>query len=117
MATYKSYKELKGKTLQYNDKVIILCLEYIVSATHLYTAQGINSEIFTRLALDKESFCTKAYGYSSTSGSWPSCQVEDYEALTRCVLWLFQIAEIYYGKQEYPEEETLTEVAKTTRRR
>jgi hypothetical protein len=98
--TYKSYSELKGKTLTPGDKVIFgYGLEYIVSGNHLYNDNGHNSTIFEQLNIvKKDNLADTVYGYgTSHAGSWPSAKDGDYEALTRLVLVLFQFVE---GKKQ-----------------
>lgn len=93
MATYSSYAELHGRTLAYDDRVIFTVkgesLVYSVRNSWLNHDSGINSEIFTKLGLSKESFCEKAYNYVPIGGDWPYSKDSDYEAATRLVLALF----------------------------
>lgn len=49
-----------------------------------------NSEIFNALGLNKEDFCTRYYCYESNIGDFPMCKDEDFAALTRVVIALFQ---------------------------
>jgi hypothetical protein len=98
--TYKSYSELKGNTLKCDDRVIFGAgREYIVYANHLCNDNGHNSEIFQQLNIVKEHHLADiVYGYDANrAGSWPSTKDNDYEALTRLVLVLFQFVE---GKKQ-----------------
>lgn len=93
MATYRNLKELGDAILQYDDKVILADLEYIVYPEYLSCPHSANEAIFTRLNLNKHTFCDKHYGYRSEEGGWPECNPGDYEALTRVVKALFKIIE------------------------
>jgi hypothetical protein len=97
MKTYKSYNELKGNTLAYEDKVIMDNHEYTVCMTFLRNISGENnSYIFKKYDIARN-LADTVYGYKTTEGDWPCSRVDDYKALTRLVLVLFQFLE---GKQE-----------------
>lgn len=70
-----------------NDKQ----LKYSVQSNHLSNVhRGNNDEIFLLLKLDKYVFCYTNYGYAHKGGDWPTCKQEDYRALTRVVIALYQ---------------------------
>lgn len=94
MATYRCLADLQGKTLKYDDIVILKNITYIVNTKFLSEEDCYNEKIFEVLSIPhKEKFATKAYGYESTRGAWPECRPYDYEALTRCVIELYKIIE------------------------
>lgn len=59
--------------------------KYTVEDAWLSNTSGRNYEIFDVLGLDKEEFCSKAYGYPPESGSWPECHDRDLDALNRVI--------------------------------
>ena len=64
---------------------------------------GNNSRIFNALGMDKAAkvkFCNDAYGYPSDGGDFPTCKVDDYEALTNVVKHLYDACNRFnvYGK-------------------
>lgn len=97
MATYKTSKQLTGKTLKEGDNIQFRIgqktLDYEVKSNHLNHPNGPNDEIFTLLGLDKKEFAKKHYGYAANYGNFPECKDEDYKALTRITLALFKEAE------------------------
>ncbi len=52
-----------------------------------------NDKIFRLLKIDKYDIATKAYGYKSLAGVWPTSRTDDYPALTRLVAELYKIIE------------------------
>lgn len=95
MATYRCLKDLQGKTLEYEDIVILKDIKYIVQSKFLEEENKLdNSKIFKVLSIpSKEKFATNAYGYTHNYGDWPECKKDDYPALTRCVIELYKIIE------------------------
>ena len=95
MAEYRCLADLQGKTLKYEDCVILKGIKYRVLAKFLSECEGgDNSKIFDILSISsKEAFAAKAYGYEHNGGAWPECKRNDYEALTRCVIELFKLIE------------------------
>jgi len=93
MATYRTFKELNGKTLKYADIVILQGYRYIVQDNHLYARETSNDRIFDQLALNKMQLAIDAYGYKTMIGIWPVSGNEDYEALTRLCLVLLALQE------------------------
>ncbi len=102
MAVYKSYIELENNILQLNDIIYFNGIKYYVSHTHLsfVIEKGQllrNDHIFNILNIkNKVEFCSKHYGYPSTNGSFPSAKINDYKALTRIALGIFNEFEISY---------------------
>ena len=71
---------------------------------------GENSKIFNALGMDnavKVKFCNDAYGYPSDGGDFPTCKLDDYEALTNVVKHLYDACNNFnvYGKVKTEEEE------------
>lgn len=96
MAIYKNLKELGDNTLKYQDIVILGDTFYKVVDNHLRceNENENNTKIFKQLNInDRQSFCTKLYGYSSGPGAWPTASRGDFRALTRVVKALFEILE------------------------
>jgi hypothetical protein len=75
--------------LKEGDKVIFnvdgQTLIYVVQVDHLSRAFNFNDAIFEFLGLDKDTFCTKHYGYDADQGDWPVFHDRDYDAATRVV--------------------------------
>lgn len=95
---FKTYKELKGKTLKKGDKVHLKDIVYTTENSFLTCNDFINSAIFNILKLNKITFCEKYYGYEDDGyGDWPQCEQDDFKALTRVVIALFKLIE---GKQK-----------------
>ena len=100
MKTYKSYKELKGKTLKCYDrlhfKVNKRIFEYRTMRRCLICLVYFYDVIFDRLNIkDRFEFCSKSYGYKVNHGLFPSCHESDYKALTRVALDLFKLCDNY----------------------
>lgn len=80
---------------KYNDKVY----KYEVREQYLHNTKGYNDIIFAELELNKYNVATTAYGYLCGDGSWPEYNNQDYKALARLVIFLFEEIE----KRENPE--------------
>lgn len=94
MVEYKCLADLQGKTLEYDDIVILKNIEYRVRSRFLQEPHLNNEAIFNVLSISsKEDFASNAYGYECKGGSWPECKPLDYAALTRCVIELYKIIE------------------------
>lgn len=71
---------------------------------------GENSKIFNALGMEdnvaKVKFCNDAYGYPSDGGDFPTCKLDDYEALTNVVKRLYDACNNFnvYGKVKTEEE-------------
>jgi hypothetical protein len=102
MTTYRSYKALFGKELKYLDILIFNkdgLHTYEVQPTFLQNRDGrINGTIFYKLWVSAMEFCSEAYGYTAKGGDCPTCKDEDYAALTRLALKIFELCE---GKPKY----------------
>ena len=99
MAEYKCLADLQGKTLKYDDIVILKDIKYKVNPRFLSEGHRDNSKIFKILSISsKEDFASNAYGYKSFGGAWPACEINDYEALTKLVIELYKIIE---GKEQW----------------
>lgn len=106
MTTYKCLDDIRGiKTLAKGDTVIFTKdgkqYEYKVESCYLRYPDGLNDEIFTVLGLDKRKFCENVYGYEAMAGSWPDTRIDDYPALTRAVVKLYEIIEGKTAKETY----------------
>lgn len=110
MATYKCLADLQGKTLKFEDTVVFGNIEYIVQSNYLKEIHGDNSKIFRTLSISKYDFTTNAYGYGCFGGDWPECNLNDYSALTRCVIELYKIIG---GKLEEKQWYKITTPGKT----
>lgn len=102
MATYKSFDQLNGKTLQRKDIVIFGDdIRYVVASSFLHSAMVANDMIFRVISKTNEPFiealASAAYGYRPKGGCWPQSSHEDWEALTRLVLVLYAF---YEGSEE-----------------
>ena len=101
-------KQVTKHQLRFGDYVYFrvgdCTLAYKVTNTHLHSDTHSNGEIFTRLELDKYAVCTQCYGYDAGYGSFPICQYEDFEALTRLVNYLQQKCREYNAKHDLPED-------------
>lgn len=101
--TNDNYRILHKKSLKigdivyfkYNHKVY----KYEVKEKYLYNTKGYNDEILIELKLNKYSAASKAYGYPGGDGAWPEYNNQDYQALTRFVIFLFEEIE----KRENPK--------------
>lgn len=110
---YKSIPYIKrGDKVQFNvDGEII---NYKVQGCYLEEACYYNALIFSKLHLDKYSFCTNAYGYETNSGEFPNSRDYDFEALHRVLNDLFEyIHTIYVSTDVKPKvKSNLTEFNK-----
>ena len=97
--TFKNAAELKGEVLQDGDEVVFvvheLTLQYHVNSTYLSCRDGENDRVFDELGMGtdaKIAFAKEAYGYilPTSSGFWPYSEFEDYAALTRLCLALYE---------------------------
>lgn len=94
MAEYKCLADLQGKTLEYEDIVILKDIKYQVQSRYLQEEYYNNDKIFDVLSISsKEGFASNAYGYECNGGAWPECKLHDYAALTKCVIELYKIIE------------------------
>jgi hypothetical protein len=97
MTTYKSYSELKGKTLTPGNIVIFCTDEYRVNldTRYLNRINGRNDQVFHACGItNKYDLADTVYGYENDrEGVWPNFELGDYKALTRLVLVLFQFLE------------------------
>jgi len=97
MITYRNSKELVGKTLNVDDRVLFVVdgVEYMywVKDDYLSCPNRNNSVIFEALSLNKIDFCSTHYGYLATKGSWPVTKNRDFEALTRVVGELLSLSD------------------------
>ena len=103
MAEYRKYSELVGATLEYDDTVFFGNRKYKVRHNFLANVSGPNYQIFLDLNINTSiKFCSNAYGYYiDGNGSWPVCSPNDYSALTRCVLAIYEIIEGEEKEQWY----------------
>ena len=89
MATITCKEDLEGYTLEAGDVVIFRVegekMEYKVFEWFLSKDGYNNGRIFTLLSLNKNTFCSNAYGYNDMGGSWPTYKCQDYKAATRVV--------------------------------
>lgn len=97
--TFKNAEELKGEVLQYDDQVVFTVrgesVSYSVCEDYLNGTDRCNDRVFDMLDMsqdEKEQFAEEAYGYSlpSRGGFWPYSKFEDYAALTRLCLALYE---------------------------
>lgn len=92
--TSSNYRILHEKPLQYDDIVFFTynntTHKYEVRDSYLFNINGWNDAIFNDLRLIKEHVATEAYGYTCIKGDWPVCHDDDYAALTRLVIFLFE---------------------------
>jgi hypothetical protein len=73
-------------------------IKYLVKTNHLnIISGGDNDYIFSLLQLKKYEVAGKCYGYHTSEGYWPTSKDEDYEGLTRLVLFLFDKCQEYNG--------------------
>ena len=109
--TRGNYKQIlieQKKELQSKDEVIFTTpkgnLFYTVYLNYLGCGDRENAAIFNDLGLDKDSFSLKYYGYDSRGGDWPSSHDNDYKALTRLVIGLYEEIE-----RQYPCKKAVSE--------
>lgn len=103
MAEYRTYLDLVGATLKYDDTVFLGDRTYKVRHHFLCNCSGPNYQIFQDLHIDNATeFCSKAYGYCAKECcSWPECLHDDYSALKRCVLAIYRIIESTQEKEQW----------------
>jgi hypothetical protein len=106
MKTYKSFNELNGNTLAEGDIVVFNGNNYFAptnrgSFLSSRTTAVSNDRPFVDAGFSTARLIRKlanlAYGYTPSNGTWPPAAANDYEALTRLVLVLFQFLE---GKEK-----------------
>lgn len=97
--TFKNAEELKGEVLQEGDQVVFTArgesVPYLVDTDYLTCPDGYNGRVFDMLDMsldEKEQFAEEAYGYSLPvrCGFWPYSKSDDYAALTRLCLALYE---------------------------
>lgn len=102
---YQNLKELGNNTLSYDDIVYFYFdgrqLKYSVQSNHLSNMfKCDNAEIFSILDINKSDFCNCYYGYCNHGGDWPTCNTEDFAALTRVVQALYREIECRKIKED-----------------
>jgi hypothetical protein len=106
MKTYKSFNELNGNTLAKGDIVVFNGNSYFVPSNSgpflsSKTTAVSNDRPFIDAGFHTErlirELASLAYGYTPSNGTWPPAAANDYEALTRLVLVLFQFLD---GKEK-----------------
>lgn len=102
---YHTLKELGNNTLSYGDIVYFYVsgrqLKYSVQSNHLSNCiKSNNAEIFSILGVNKSNFCNCCYGYHNHEGDWPTCNTEDFAALTRVVQALYREIECRKIKED-----------------
>lgn len=120
---YSSSKELKGKILNSEDKVIFDGVKYIVEDDFSNLCMralddGISDAyIFKILEIsDVVDFCRKYYGYTPLSGVFPETRdngKEDCNALTRLTVALFKLSEFKIVQNALDECACVKEQIKT----
>jgi hypothetical protein len=120
LTNYKIILGDKGYILNYGDYITFdihnIKYEYIVRKTHL-TGISIGSDIiFDKLYIDKYDFCERYYKYKPNPGVFPECIYNDYEALTRLSVALFNmcaikcnLSSIDESKHKPPKKEFIVE--------
>jgi hypothetical protein len=98
--TFKNAEELAGDVLQEGDEVVFTVrgesASYSVRSNYLaHCIVGCNERVFDLLDMswaEKDQFAEEAYGYSlpKQDGFWPYSEREDYAALTRLCLALYE---------------------------
>lgn len=106
--TYRTFKELNGKTLRPGDIVRFGDRRLTVAnnGTYLHHPEENNEIVFhdiirkygsimTFTSTDdlKALLASSAYGYTERGGNWPECMSGDFEALTRLCLVLYSLLE------------------------
>lgn len=97
--TYRNSNDLKNTTLALDDIVVFYFnnVEYIYIVQYKYLKYLNNNEnyiIFDILKIiNKVEFSNKYYKYVCSGGGWPECKFDDYEALTRLCIKIFEICE------------------------
>ena len=65
----------KGSRLSEGDTVVFVrnyyTIRYQINSDFLSNLYGSNDAIFSLLGLNKYSFCSRHYGYTTDSGDWP----------------------------------------------
>lgn len=93
--TYRSFKELNGKTLAYGDNVYFGKLHYEVYPDHMNASGEYNTAVFTdQLGFTDDQIddlLEQMYGYPTGNGAWPQSAPRDYEALTRACLGIYAL--------------------------
>ncbi len=78
-----------GTTHHIGDKVAfdigVDTLDYRVRGIYLQCVSGSNDKIFDSLGLDKNAFCSKAYGYECGGGLFPEYRQGDLQAVDRVI--------------------------------
>ena len=101
--TNDNYKTLHKNSLGYGDIIRFMynhkVYTYEVRKNYLHNSKSHNDEIFNELELNTYSTTTKIYGYQSGDGVWPEYHDQDYQAITRLVIFLFEEIE----KRENPK--------------
>lgn len=100
MASYLRSCDLEHTCLTNNDHVYFytdkkLCA-YDVKNCYLADTHGFNGSIFYELGIndaDKQYLASRMYGYPAIASEFPKCKENDYEALTRFVLYLLKLCE------------------------
>lgn len=101
---FKKSSDLEGKTLSEDNILIFSGMNYSVNDSFLANAHGSNHEIFEILGIEnKETFCSKYYGYLASPGDFPEAKEEDYAALTRVAVPLMRLAEMKTVKDALEE--------------
>lgn len=107
---YRSKEDLEGNVLALDDTVIFtfegVVYEYLVYTYYLNKDGYDNGIIFSKLGKDKYSLASQYYGYEVCSGSWPEFSKEDYRAVTRLVIALYEEIEKQESK---PKKMTKTQ--------
>lgn len=90
MQIYKTSRELEGRQLERMDQLVFGEYTYAVCSNYLTNREGPNQKIFEAISVEKNIFCTKAYGYEADTGDCPECHEGDYAALTRLAIAIFR---------------------------
>lgn len=97
MNFYTSKYDLKNKSLKLGDHVLFSVkgdlFDYLVCRNHLSCALSSDDKIFITLNLDAIRFANQCYGYVPMCAEFPKCSMDDYRALTRVVIALFEECE------------------------
>ena len=93
--TKNNYKRLKKHPIEYGDQVKFelghTTLRYSARQRYMNGDNCYNSRIFDLINVDKMRFCKDAYGYPPKDCCWPECETDDYEALSRAVIAIFEV--------------------------
>lgn len=102
MAIYKCSSDLLGFKLKLRDEVWFLIENelfcWIVKRSRLASVDDLSNTLFAYYEIrDKKSFFAENYGYTPIRNEWDDwwlhCKLDDYAALTRSVLSLYEIIE------------------------